>query len=162
MVEKARVEAQNYWFTYNEPMSVESVTQSVSNLALRFSEDDREEEDGMSRPFGAALLLAGVDESGPHLFHLDPTGTFTEFYAKAIGSGSEGAQTSLQEVYSKDMTLAEAEVHVLTILKQIMEEKLTSVNIQVASVRSGVTEEQKCFTVYSKERLEEIIAQIKK
>ena len=29
------------------------------------------------------------------------------------------------------MTLAEAEVHILTILKQIMEEKLTSVNIQV-------------------------------
>lgn len=31
------------------------------------------------------------------------------------------------------MTLAEAEVHILTILKQIMEEKLTSVNIQVGS-----------------------------
>lgn len=91
------------------------------------------------------------------------------------------------------MTLAEAEVHILTILKQIMEEKLTSVNIQVgspwcgthcaagvlvralsarkgaalvplqvASVRSGGMQEQKCFTVYSKERLEEIIAQIKK
>ena len=43
------VVAQNYWFTYNEPMSVESVTQSVSNLALRFSEDDKEEEDGMGR-----------------------------------------------------------------------------------------------------------------
>jgi len=41
------VATQNYWFTYNEPMSVESVTQSVSNLALRFSEDDKEEEDGM-------------------------------------------------------------------------------------------------------------------
>lgn len=38
---------QNYWFTYNEPMNVESVTQSVSNLALRFSEDDEEDEDGM-------------------------------------------------------------------------------------------------------------------
>lgn len=94
---------------------------------------------------------------------------------------------------TQDMSLAEAEVHVLTILKQIMEEKLTSVNIQVgfhlcevtpvcsecycgmlaarevvtlavqvASVRSGEREEQKCFTVYSKERLEEIIAQIKK
>ena len=34
--------------------------------------------------------------------------------------------------------------------------------LQVASVRSGGTEEEKCFTVYSKERLEEIIAQIKK
>jgi hypothetical protein len=31
---------QNHWFTYNEKMSVESVTQSVSNLALQFGDDD--------------------------------------------------------------------------------------------------------------------------
>ena len=27
MIDRARVEAQNYWFTYNEPMPTESVTQ---------------------------------------------------------------------------------------------------------------------------------------
>lgn len=27
MIDKARAEAQSYWFTYNEPMPVESVTQ---------------------------------------------------------------------------------------------------------------------------------------
>ena len=32
--------AQNHWFTYNERMSVESVTQAVSNLALQFGDDD--------------------------------------------------------------------------------------------------------------------------
>lgn len=31
---------QNHWFTYNENMSVESVTQAVSNLALAFGDDD--------------------------------------------------------------------------------------------------------------------------
>ena len=31
---------QNHWFTYNEPMSVESVTQAVSNLALEFGDDN--------------------------------------------------------------------------------------------------------------------------
>ena len=31
---------QNHWFTYNEKMSVESVTQAVSNLALAFGDDD--------------------------------------------------------------------------------------------------------------------------
>lgn len=36
MVDKARVDGQNHWFVYNEPMSVESVTQSVSNLAMKF------------------------------------------------------------------------------------------------------------------------------
>jgi 20S proteasome alpha/beta subunit len=31
------------------------------------------------------------------LYHTDPSGTFVRFKAKAIGSGSEGAQTNLQE-----------------------------------------------------------------
>lgn len=32
--------SQNHWFTYNEIMTVESVTQAVSNLALQFGEED--------------------------------------------------------------------------------------------------------------------------
>jgi 20S proteasome subunit alpha 5 len=48
-----------------------------------------------------AILFAGCDEKGPQLFHMDPSGTFVQFEAKAIGSGSEGAQQSLQEVYHK-------------------------------------------------------------
>ena len=42
MVDKARVDAQHHWFVYNEPMSVESVTQSISNLAMEFGEDSEE------------------------------------------------------------------------------------------------------------------------
>ncbi len=34
-------------------------------------------------------------------YHLDPSGTFIEYDAKAIGSGSEGAQQNLQDVYHK-------------------------------------------------------------
>jgi len=34
-------------------------------------------------------------------FHMDPSGTFLQYDAKAIGSGSEGAQQALQEVYHK-------------------------------------------------------------
>lgn len=41
----------------------------------------------MSRPFGVALLLAGYDDKGPQLFFSDPSGTFTQFKAKAIGKG---------------------------------------------------------------------------
>lgn len=43
-----------------------------------------------------ALLVAGIDENGPQLYHTDPSGTFIQFDAKAIGAGSESAQTSLQ------------------------------------------------------------------
>ena len=34
-------------------------------------------------------------------YHMDPSGTFLQFDAKAIGSGSEGAQSQLQEQYHK-------------------------------------------------------------
>lgn len=130
MVDKARVEAQNHWFTYNEQMSIESVTQAVSNLALEFGDDDARE-GAMSRPFGVALLFGGVDSKGPQLYHLDPSGTFFQYDAKAIGSGSEGAQQALEEVYHKSMTLREACKSALTILKQVMEEKLNATNVEV-------------------------------
>jgi len=50
-------------------MLVESCTQAVCDLALQFGEDrsDRNSE-AMSRPFGVALLIAGVDERGPALY----------------------------------------------------------------------------------------------
>ena len=44
-----------------------------------------------------ALLFAGFDpQHGAQLFHMDPSGTYVQYEAKAIGSGSEGAQQSLQ------------------------------------------------------------------
>ena len=56
------------------------------------------------RPFGVALLFAGFDpDHGSQLFHMDPSGTYVQYDAKAIGSGSEGAQQSLQvntKIYS--------------------------------------------------------------
>lgn len=154
LIDKARVEAQNHWFTYNQRMSVESVTQAVSNLALQFGDDDAES-GAMSRPFGVALLFAGVDANGPQLFHMDPSGTFLQYDAKAIGSGSEGAQQSLQEVYHKSMALDEACVEALKILKQVMEEKLTSTNIEVATVTP-----ERLFHMLSKDELEEIIKKL--
>ena len=51
---------------------------------------------------------------------MDPSGTYVQCDAKAIGSGAEGAQSSLGEIYHKDITLKEATKHALTILKQVI------------------------------------------
>ena len=67
MVEHARVESQSHSFHYNEPLRVESCTQAVCDLALRFGESVHDEDAMMSRPFGVSLLIAGVDEKGPQL-----------------------------------------------------------------------------------------------
>jgi len=154
LIDHARVESQQHRFTYNEPMPVESITQSLCDLALQFGEDDSDEGSGMSRPFGVALLVAGWDdEHGPVLFHTDPSGTFVQYKAKAIGSGSEGAQTSLQEAFRDDLTLEEAEVLALSTLKQVMEEKVTSTNVDIAKVAPT-------WHMYTGEEVEGVIARL--
>ncbi|OLL26439.1 putative proteasome subunit alpha type-5 [Neolecta irregularis DAH-3] len=171
MLDHARVQCQYHAFTYDEPIKVESVTQAVCDLALRFGEGEDGEEKVMSRPFGVALLIAGVDENGPqlygisclafgiekHRYHADPSGTFYRFDAKAIGSGSEGAQTELQNEYHKSMTLSEAEVLVLKTLKQVMEEKLDSKNVQLASMTST---NNGTFHIYTDEQTAEVVARL--
>lgn len=61
------VTSQSHHFNYAEPLSVESCTQSICDLALRFGEGAEGEESIMSRPFGVALLIGGWDENGPQL-----------------------------------------------------------------------------------------------
>lgn len=128
LIDHARVETQNHWFVYDEKMKTESCVQSISDVAMRFGEGS------MARPFGVALLLGGVDKDGPTLFHTDPSGTYSQYQAKAIGAGSEGAQTQLQEQYNKSMKLHEAQKLAFDVLKQVMEEKINPGNVEMAVI----------------------------
>ncbi|KAI0095141.1 proteasome subunit alpha type 5 [Irpex rosettiformis] len=152
MIDHARVTSQNHAFTYDERIKVESVTQAVCDLALRFGESVHDEDAMMSRPFGVALLIAGVDEKGPQLFHTDPSGTFVRYEAKAVGSGSEAAQSELQDKWHKQMTLKEAHILTLRVLKQVMEEKLDQHNVQLAQVTPD-----KGFEILDEVRLKALI-----
>ena len=82
LIERARVESQNHWFTHDRSMPIESIAQSVSNLAIQFGESDSEAM-SLSRPFGVALLFAGFDlDHGAQLFHMDPSGMQLCYFVK--------------------------------------------------------------------------------
>lgn len=156
MIEHARVECQSHTFHYAEPLGVESTTQAICDLALRFGEGADGEESTMSRPFGVALLIAGVDkDGGPQLYHAEPSGTFYRYDAKAIGSGSEGAQAELQNEFHKSLSLEEAEILVLKTLRQVMEEKLDSKNVQLARVTKG-----EGFRVYGDDEMKKVVQRL--
>lgn len=156
MIDHARTSSLQHNLYFDEDITVESLTQSVCDLALRFGEGVDGEERLMSRPFGVALLIAGIDENGPQLYHAEPSGTFYKYDAKAIGSGSEGAQAELNNEYHKSLTLKDAELLALKILKQVMEEKLDLNNAQLASVTK-----EKGFQIYSDEKMSEIVEALK-
>jgi len=158
LVDHARVEAQAHWFTYNERMPVESNVHAIADLALDFSDaGEKDRKKVMSRPFGVALLVGGIDPTdGPVLFNTDPSGNFTKYSACAIGGAQEGATNMLQEQYNKDMSLADAETMALTTLRQVMEDKMSSTNIEMA--RMSV--EDRKFNVLSTAALEDVIARL--
>jgi len=89
----------------------------------------------MSRPFGVALLLGGYDDlKGAQLYFSDPSGTFVQYKAKAIGAGSEGAQVNLGESWSENLSREEAMKLAMTTLKAVMEEKITGENVEMAVI----------------------------
>jgi 20S proteasome subunit alpha 5 len=160
LIDHARVEAQNHWFTYNERMPIESNVHAISDLALDFSSTKKKDK-AMSRPFGVALLVAGVDPvDGPTLWNTEPSGTYIKYMAVAIGSAQEGATSLLNEQYNKDITLADAEILGLTVLRQVMEDKLSSDSVELAVVKAMPNPKDVKFTMRSKEELEDLIRRL--
>jgi len=154
LIDRARVECQSHWFVYNERMSVESCAQAVSTLAIQFG-DSADGGSAMSRPFGVAILFAGVENGDPQLWHMDPSGTYIRYDAKAIGSGSEGAQQNLQDNFTPNLTIQDAVNLALRTLKQVMEEKLNSTNVEVMIMTPA-----NLFQMYSKAEVEKVIADL--
>lgn len=106
-----------------------------------------------SRPFGVALILGGIDEEGPQLYHVGPSGSYTQWQAKAIGSGEEGAQSALLEEYKKGLSLPDATKLALKVLKQVMEERIDEKNVEVATVTKETG-----YQIMDKEAIANIIA----
>jgi 20S proteasome subunit alpha 5 len=67
---------QNHWFTYNENIKVESITQAVCDLALQFGESGGGKTmvygEGVSNPY--PLLLPGSGSDAPWLLVVDRAG----------------------------------------------------------------------------------------
>ena len=121
----------------------------MSDTAMGFGKGD----DMPSRPFGVALILGGIDEEGPQLYHVGPSGSYTQWQAKAIGSGEEGAQSALLEEYKKGLSLPDATKLALKVLKQVMEERIDEKNVEVATVTKETG-----YQIMDKEAIANIIA----
>jgi proteasome alpha subunit len=130
LVEDARVRAQRNRLVYNEPISVSALTRDICDIKQAYTQY------GGARPFGTALLIAGVN-SQPHLFETDPSGAFTEFTAGAIGMGKRDVEKLLEEKYRSGLKRAEAIDLALLSLNSVSEGKIQAENIDMISVEVG-------------------------
>jgi 20S proteasome subunit alpha 6 len=87
------------------------------------------------RPYGVGLLVAGVDDHGPHLFEFQPSGMTEEMVAFAIGARSQMARTYLEKNIDKFAACDREELirHGLRALKEslVQDRELTIDNTSV-------------------------------
>ncbi|KAI1438802.1 nucleophile aminohydrolase [Xylaria sp. CBS 124048] len=90
------------------------------------------------RPYGVGLLVAGVDDKGPHLFEFQPSGLTQEMMACAIGARSQMARTYLEKNLDKFADCGREELirHGLRALKEtlVQDRELTTENTTVGVV----------------------------
>ncbi|KAK1442908.1 nucleophile aminohydrolase [Babesia gibsoni] len=157
LIDHARSECANHVFVYNEPMAVRSCVEATADLALEFSDIfDTKKKKAMSRPFGVALLIGGVDSDGASIWCVDPSGTSIKYRAAAIGSAQEGAEAILQERYKEDMTFEEAELLVLEVLRQVMKDKMSTKNVEMARIKV----DDKQYREYNQDELSVLIQKL--
>jgi proteasome beta subunit len=89
--------AQLYKISMSRPLPIGSAARIIANLLFS----------ARYVPLQTQVLIGGVDETGPHVFDLDPFGSITEEKCVATGSGSPVAYGILEDKYKEDMQVEE-------------------------------------------------------
>ena len=129
-VDNARLFSQGTKMTYDEAVEVETVAKHLADQSHQFTQYS-----GV-RPNGVALIIAGVDLKGESIYLTDPSGTFIQYAAVAIGSGSDDVNSFLEKNYDFDMGLEDAAALAIAAINIKSEEKNGVENIKMAKVTS--------------------------
>jgi proteasome alpha subunit len=127
-VDHARFFAQSNRLIYDEPVDVEGVAKNLADMAQQFTQY------AGVRPYGIALILAGVDKNGASLYQTDPSGTYIGYDAVAIGNGSDQVIQFLEKNYHADISMDEASILALDSIYLISEEKTGTRHIRMAQI----------------------------
>ena len=130
LIKKARKIAETYFGKYKERISVQLLTKEVASVMQEYTQS------GGVRPFGVSLLIAGFDESGPHLYQVDPSGSYWAWKASSIGKNMTNVNTFLEKRYNENIDLEDAIHTAILSLKENFDGTMTSKNVEVAVVRA--------------------------
>jgi len=130
LIERARQEAQINRMLYDETIDVEVLTKKVSEVKQIYTQH------AGVRPFGVALLIAGVDRFGPKLFMTEPSGAYAGYYAVAIGAGSQTVTEFFEKNYQQDLKVDDAIMLALKALASVIEGNLDSTKVEMAILRT--------------------------
>jgi len=148
LVNKARIECQSYRLTVEDAPSVEYISKFIAGIQQKYTQS------GGVRPFGISTLIVGYDQDGtPRLYQTDPSGTYSEWMANAIGRNSKTVREFLEKNYKDEGS----EQTLKIALRALLEVVDSSKNLEVAVVRRGQP-----LTLLEENEVETLVKQIEK
>lgn len=143
-VDGARFFSQGNRMTYDESVEVGTVAKHLANQAHQFTQY------GGVRPNGVSMIIAGIDQKGESIYVTDPSGTYVQFSAIAIGAGSDDVNTFLEKHYKNDLSLDDAAALAIAAINLKADAKDGVNNIKMAKI----TTESKTFEKVSESDLQ--------
>ena len=128
LIDFARRRAQLNQLRYGEPIAVETLTKEVTDYIQQYTQV------GGARPFGVALIIAGIANGEPRLYETDPSGTPYEWKALAVGSDRADIREYLEDNYEDDLTLDEGVRLALEALASVNDDELLPEGIGLATI----------------------------
>ncbi len=151
LVDRARIECQINRVSYDERIEVEALAKKLCDHMQTLTQY------GGIRPYGTALLIAGVSDGECRLFETDPSGTLLEYKATGIGIGRPAAMKVFEEEYTPDMGTKDVILLGLKALHSATEGKF-----DVDTVEIGVISREKpVFRKMTKEEVAAFVEQFK-
>ncbi len=150
LVDRARIECQVNAFNYSEDLAVEALVKKICDLKQSYTQY------GGVRPFGTAMLMAGIDASGPHLYETDPSGAMMAYKAGGIGAGRNEVMEVFEKYFKDNMTQNQAVNLGLKALSAANDNNLKSEIVEIAVINP-----EKEFHTLSSEEVGKAVKKVK-
>ncbi len=127
-VDGARFFSQGNKMTYDESVEVATVAKHLADQAHQFTQY------GGVRPNGVSMIIAGIDQKGESIYVADPSGTYIQFAAVAIGADADNVNEFLEKHYTDDLSLEDAASLAIAAINLKSESKEEINNIKMAKI----------------------------
>jgi len=102
VINRARDEAAQYKDTYRVPAPAKIIADRVGQYVAAYTLYSS------VRPFGISAIIGCVDDNGPGLYMVEPSGVYWGYHGCAIGKGKQLAKTEIEKLKLTELTAAEA------------------------------------------------------
>ncbi|KAE9410295.1 20S proteasome subunit [Gymnopus androsaceus JB14] len=102
LANRARDESSNFRDSFRSPAPVKYVADRLGSFVQVYTLYSS------VRPFGISTIIGGVDQDGPALFVIEPSGVFFGYHGAAVGKGRQLAKTELEKLKLSELSTRQA------------------------------------------------------